>query len=254
MDDHELITVFLQAQESDYFQFMTSAVGKSFPEAITMGEMVENGLKTSRIISQTALKAAAQAVQIESGNTNERDEEIMAHLAGMMPGDMGYENALGNLLTEVEDTEVYSGHGNMDAKYFEYIKFIRKIEYNIENPRSIAVKVVLLLLLGTVIDVVFADPLVDVVNNFSSATSIPSFFISFIVLPFATNSSEVVSAIIFACQKKLRSTSLTFSEEFNCFHDMFLLRVIESRFPHMPRVLTFSNRGRLIPFITSITD
>nr|XP_009762341.1 PREDICTED: uncharacterized protein LOC104214380 [Nicotiana sylvestris] len=180
---------------------------------------------------------------------------------------MGYENALGNLLTEVEDTEAYSGHGNMDAKFhlsrvcrFEVSSIAcsvcssGKIEYNIENPRSIAVKVVLLLLLGTVIDVVFADPLVDVVNNFSSATSIPSFFISFIVLPFATNSSEVVSAIIFACQKKLRSTSLTFSEEFNCFHDMFLLRVIESRFPHMPRVLTFSNRGRLIPFITSITD
>ncbi|XP_075076914.1 uncharacterized protein LOC142163517 [Nicotiana tabacum] len=31
-----------------------------------MGEMEENSLKTSRIISQTALKATAQAVQIES--------------------------------------------------------------------------------------------------------------------------------------------------------------------------------------------
>ncbi|XP_075106212.1 uncharacterized protein LOC107771809 [Nicotiana tabacum] len=80
MDDHELITVFLQAQEPDYFQYMTSAVGKSFPEAIKMGEMVENGFKTGRIISQTALKAAAQAVQIESSNTNERDEEIMVIL------------------------------------------------------------------------------------------------------------------------------------------------------------------------------
>ncbi|XP_070020713.1 uncharacterized protein [Nicotiana sylvestris] len=77
MDDHELITIFIQAQEPDYFQYMTSAVGKSFPEAIKMGEMVENGLKTGRIISQTALKAAALAVQIEAGNTNEGDEEIM---------------------------------------------------------------------------------------------------------------------------------------------------------------------------------
>ncbi|XP_075110275.1 uncharacterized protein LOC142181262 [Nicotiana tabacum] len=77
MDDHELITIFIQAQEPDYFQYMTSAVGKSFPEAIKMGEMVENGLKTGRIISQRALKAAALAVQIEAGNTNEGDEEIM---------------------------------------------------------------------------------------------------------------------------------------------------------------------------------
>ena len=58
MDDHELITVFLQAQEPDYFQNMMSAVGKSFSEAIKMGEMVENGLKTGKIISQAVFKAA----------------------------------------------------------------------------------------------------------------------------------------------------------------------------------------------------
>lgn len=82
----------------------------------------------------------------------------------------------------------------------------------VENPRSTTIKAVLLLLLGAGIAAAFADPLVDAVNNFSSATSIPSFFISFIALPLATNSSEAVSAIIFAKGKKLRSASLTFSE------------------------------------------
>ncbi|XP_070013742.1 uncharacterized protein [Nicotiana sylvestris] len=80
MDDHELITVFLQAQKPDYFQNMMFAVGKSFSEAIKMGEMVENGLKTGKIISQAVLKAATQAGQIESDNfsdMNEKDEEIM---------------------------------------------------------------------------------------------------------------------------------------------------------------------------------
>lgn len=67
-------------------------------------------------------------------------------------------------------------------------------------------------MLGTVLAAVFADPLVDAVDNFSSATSIPSFFISFIALPLATNASEAVSAVIFASRKKLRSASLTFSE------------------------------------------
>ncbi|XP_019265888.1 PREDICTED: uncharacterized protein LOC109243413 [Nicotiana attenuata] len=45
-----------------------------------MGEMVENGLKTGKIISQAVLKAATQAVQVESDNfsdINEKDEEIM---------------------------------------------------------------------------------------------------------------------------------------------------------------------------------
>ncbi|XP_070025208.1 uncharacterized protein [Nicotiana sylvestris] len=58
MDGHELITIFLQAQEPYYFQNMMSAVGKSFSEAIKIGEMVENGLKTGKIISQAVLKAA----------------------------------------------------------------------------------------------------------------------------------------------------------------------------------------------------
>lgn len=80
------------------------------------------------------------------------------------------------------------------------------------STKWIALKAVLMLLVGTVIAAVFADPLVDVVDNFSDATSIPTFFISFIALPLATNSSEAVSAIIFASRKKIRTASLTFSE------------------------------------------
>ncbi|XP_021989277.1 sodium/calcium exchanger NCL [Helianthus annuus] len=85
-------------------------------------------------------------------------------------------------------------------------------EEGVDDPRTTTIKAVLLLLLGTVIAAVFADPLVDAVDNFSAATHIPSFFISFMVLPLATNSSEAVSAIIFATRKKQRSASLTFSE------------------------------------------
>nr|XP_043621264.1 sodium/calcium exchanger NCL-like [Erigeron canadensis] len=85
-------------------------------------------------------------------------------------------------------------------------------EEGVDDPRGTIVKAVLYLLVGTIIAAVFADPLVDAVGNFSTATSIPSFFISFIALPLATNSSEAVSAIIFATRKKKRSASLTFSE------------------------------------------
>ncbi|KAG9446126.1 hypothetical protein H6P81_012254 [Aristolochia fimbriata] len=101
---------------------------------------------------------------------------------------------------------------------------ITKVEYDtllddsdevvesVDNPTWVVTKAVFLLFLGTVIAAVFADPLVDAVHNFSGATGIPSFFISFIAMPLATNSSEAVSALIFASRKKKRSTSLTFSE------------------------------------------
>ncbi|XP_070014013.1 uncharacterized protein [Nicotiana sylvestris] len=80
MDNHELIIVFLEAQEPDYFQNMMSAIGRLFAEAIKIGEMVENGLKTGRIVSQAALKATTQAIQNGSGNfanRKKRDEGSM---------------------------------------------------------------------------------------------------------------------------------------------------------------------------------
>ncbi|PKA51638.1 hypothetical protein AXF42_Ash003005 [Apostasia shenzhenica] len=82
----------------------------------------------------------------------------------------------------------------------------------IGNPTLVYAKAILFLLLGTIVAVAFADPLVDAVDNFSAATNIPSFFISFIAMPLATNSSEAVSALIFAARKKKRTSSLTFSE------------------------------------------
>ncbi|KAJ3692144.1 hypothetical protein LUZ60_012494 [Juncus effusus] len=85
-------------------------------------------------------------------------------------------------------------------------------EENLGNKKWTSIKAGLLLLLGTCMAAAFADPLVDTVHNFSQATKIPSFFISFIAMPLATNSSEAVSAIIFASRKKKNTSSLTFSE------------------------------------------
>ncbi|XP_074583910.1 sodium/calcium exchanger NCL1-like [Curcuma longa] len=83
---------------------------------------------------------------------------------------------------------------------------------SVDNPGWVVSNAILLLLLGTALAAIFADPLVDAVDNFSLATSIPSFFISFIAMPLVTNSSEAVSSIIFASRKKQRTSSLTFSE------------------------------------------
>ncbi|XP_059440708.1 sodium/calcium exchanger NCL-like [Corylus avellana] len=82
----------------------------------------------------------------------------------------------------------------------------------VEGSKWISIKAVLLLVLGTLIAAAFADPLVDAVDNFSDASGIPTFFISFIALPVATNSSEAVTAIIFASRDKRKTASLTFSE------------------------------------------
>ena len=46
MKESEMIDVFLQAQEPDYFHYLLCIVGKTFVEVIKIGEMVENGIKS----------------------------------------------------------------------------------------------------------------------------------------------------------------------------------------------------------------
>nr|XP_009602815.1 uncharacterized protein LOC104097896 [Nicotiana tomentosiformis] len=75
MDETEMVSVFLHAQETDYFQNMMFAMGKPFAEAIKIGEMVENGLKTGRILSQSALRATSQAIQSGSGGLASRKKK-----------------------------------------------------------------------------------------------------------------------------------------------------------------------------------
>ncbi|XP_070029255.1 uncharacterized protein [Nicotiana sylvestris] len=79
MDETEMVSVFLQAQEADYLQNIMSAIGKPFAEAIKIGEIVKNGLKTGRILSQSAIMAASQAIQGRSrGVANRKNKEEVA--------------------------------------------------------------------------------------------------------------------------------------------------------------------------------
>lgn len=73
-------------------------------------------------------------------------------------------------------------------------------------------KAISLVVLGIVTLGLLAEPLIDSVRNFSSSASTPSFFIAFILVPVATNSRIVISAISEARRKKMHTTSLTFSE------------------------------------------
>lgn len=69
-----------------------------------------------------------------------------------------------------------------------------------------------LLLLGTAACAFFSDPMVSAVTQFSRASGIPPFFVAFIVTPFASNASELVSSFKFASKKRRKNISLTFSQ------------------------------------------
>ncbi|PWA89141.1 sodium/calcium exchanger membrane region, EF-hand domain pair [Artemisia annua] len=76
-------------------------------------------------------------------------------------------------------------------------------------------KAIMLLMLGIAMLALLAEPLIHSVQNVSTGANIPSFFVSFILVPLATNARAAISAIKTANQGKERTTSLTFSELYN---------------------------------------
>ncbi|EHA8589642.1 sodium/calcium exchanger NCL1 [Cocos nucifera] len=184
-------------------------------------------LNSDGIISSYELRALIIGIQFEEIDLDRDDavDKVMLEFDTSHNACIEEDEFVGGIkkwLDEAKRTVVTSGA--FSKKFLHDFHMKTKEEHNmlidksdeavesIANPTWICFKAILLLLLGTVIAAVFADPLVDAVDNFSLATNIPSFFISFIAMPLATNSSEAVSAIIFASRKKQRTSSLTFSE------------------------------------------
>ncbi|KAK1416723.1 hypothetical protein QVD17_25839 [Tagetes erecta] len=73
-------------------------------------------------------------------------------------------------------------------------------------------KAIMLLLLGIAMLALLAEPLIHSVQNVASAANTPSFFISFILVPLATNARAAISAIKTVRKKNEKTTSWTFSE------------------------------------------
>ncbi|KAL6529686.1 hypothetical protein OROGR_015309 [Orobanche gracilis] len=180
-------------------------------------------------LSHSELRALIVGIQFNEINLDENDavDKVLKDFDSSLDRQVDlneFINGVGRWLEEAKGGRVSNNVGSM--KYIDEYHVQTKREHDLlgageqsdeivevlDNPKWISTKAVLLLLLGTAIAAAVADPLVDAVDNFSNATKIPTFFISFIALPLATNSSEAVSAIIFASRKKIRSASLTFSE------------------------------------------
>ncbi|XP_019238513.1 PREDICTED: uncharacterized protein LOC109218590 [Nicotiana attenuata] len=78
MKESEMVDYFLQALEPTYFGHLVNAIGKSFNEVVKMGGMVEEGLKSNKIMSYSAIKATTQAIQSGTGGVlrKKKKEEV----------------------------------------------------------------------------------------------------------------------------------------------------------------------------------
>ena len=84
LNEQELVDIFIEAQDPDYFHHLTAAMGRPFHTKIKIGESVESGLKKGRIVSQAAIKATTQAIQggLTSFGNRKRKEEVISLASG----------------------------------------------------------------------------------------------------------------------------------------------------------------------------
>merc|ERR1719375_1271744 len=81
--------------------------------------------------------------------------------------------------------------------------------------------------IGTILVLIFSDPMVDVLSEIGNKTGIPAFYVSFILAPLASNASELVSSMTLASKKtkSAMTQSLQTLEGAACMNNTFCLGI-----------------------------
>jgi Ca2+/Na+ antiporter len=96
-----------------------------------------------------------------------------------------------------------------------------------QQQTAIKRRAFVMLFIGTVMVVVFSDPMVDVMQEIAVRANLSPFYVSFILAPLASNASEVISSQYYASKKtrKTITVSLTALEGAACMNNTFCLSI-----------------------------
>ena len=81
-----------------------------------------------------------------------------------------------------------------------------------KQQRAIKMRAFTLMFFGTVLVLIFADPMVGALNKFGAITGIPAFFVAFILAPLASNASEILAAYSFGLKKTEKHITISFAQ------------------------------------------
>jgi Ca2+/Na+ antiporter len=80
-----------------------------------------------------------------------------------------------------------------------------------EQQRRLLRRAFLSMFIGTLVVVLFSDPMVDVLNNLGTRTGIPAFYVAFVVAPFVSNGSELIASYAYASKKTEKTVTISFA-------------------------------------------
>jgi Ca2+-binding EF-hand superfamily protein len=95
------------------------------------------------------------------------------------------------------------------------------------QQRRILMRACQMMGLGTVLVLIFSDPMVDVLAEIGVRTGVPAFYVSFILAPLASNASELLASYNYAAKRtsKTMTTSLVQLEGAACMNNTFCLAI-----------------------------
>ena len=96
-----------------------------------------------------------------------------------------------------------------------------------EQQRTIKFRSFYMCTAGTILVVLFSDPMVDVIQEFAVRLHISPFHVSFVLAPLASNSIEVVSSMYYASKKTSKTITLSLStlQGAACMNNTFCLSI-----------------------------
>eukprot|EP00446_Apocalathium_sp_SHHI-4_P058083 CAMPEP_0177299858 /NCGR_PEP_ID=MMETSP0368-20130122/4250_1 /TAXON_ID=447022 ORGANISM="Scrippsiella hangoei-like, Strain SHHI-4" /NCGR_SAMPLE_ID=MMETSP0368 /ASSEMBLY_ACC=CAM_ASM_000363 /LENGTH=531 /DNA_ID=CAMNT_0018758219 /DNA_START=69 /DNA_END=1664 /DNA_ORIENTATION=- len=96
-----------------------------------------------------------------------------------------------------------------------------------QQMRRVIMRSLWMMGLGTVLVLIFSDPMVDCLSEWGTRLGVSPFYVSFILAPFASNASELLAAYTYACKKteKNMTTSLSTLIGAACMNNTFVLGI-----------------------------
>jgi len=97
-----------------------------------------------------------------------------------------------------------------------------------EQQRRIKYRALLKTSTGTLMLLVFSDPMVDIMDELGHRLHIPSFFIAFVLAPIASNASELLSSYVLASRRTMKhmSSALQTLEGAACMNNTYCLGIL----------------------------
>ncbi|CAL5411361.1 unnamed protein product [Camellia sinensis] len=178
-------------------------------------------------ISQGELRVLVLGIQLEEVgfNTDEFVEKVIAAFDTSGDAQIDEQEFVKGLLKYISESDARQSVGthHNDFKLFgcsdkspmeeqQRLLTQRTKRQSAKKSWSNHFKAAFLLLLGTAITVILAEPLIEAISDFASAANISSFYVSYIVIPLALNYRLGLSAITSSRQKTEKAISLTLSE------------------------------------------